>query len=393
MSQLFDKHLAQTSPFPLGVTITRAEGIYLYDSDGKRYADLISGVGVSALGHGNAAVNAAIKAQVDQHLHVMVYGEFVQEAQVNAAQSLVALLPDALDTVYFVNSGAEATEAAIKLARRSTGRSAIKSFQGAYHGSTTGALALASNPLKKDAFRPLMPGVDILPWNKTAALQSIDTHTAAVFLETIQGDAGVRIPDPKWMTALRARCTEVGALLVLDEIQCGMGRTGSWFAFEHFGIVPDVLLLGKGLGAGMPIGALVANRGLLERFTHDPMLGHITTFGGHPVACAAAHAGISEMQRLKVMAGVEEKGALIASLLSDHPAIRAFRRIGLMLAVELESDEHVQHVVEGCLAKGVVVFWFLSLPNAFRMAPPLVITEEEIREVCGVLCEVLDDLS
>lgn len=392
MSQLLDKHLAQTTPFPMGLSIKRAEGIYLYDTTGKRYTDLISGVGVSALGHGNAAVIEAITKQAQSHLHVMVYGEFEQSAQVQAAKALTALLPSPLDTVYFVNSGAEATEAAIKLAKRHTGRADIVAFDGAYHGSTTGALALASNPDKKNPFRPLMPGVQTLAWNCTQALTQITQDTAAVFLETIQGDAGVRIPDAEWMHALRARCTQVGALLILDEIQCGLGRTGKWFAFEHYGITPDVLLLGKSLGGGMPIGAVVSNKETMSAFTHDPMLGHITTFGGHPVACAAAAAYLSEMQRLNAIDSVEDLGVLMEALLAKHPAVRAFRRTGLMLAIELESDLAVQTVVESCLDQGVILFWFLSNPHAFRLAPPLVITEEEIRESCAVICSALDQL-
>lgn len=391
--KFFDQHLAQTTPFPMGLEIDRAEGMYLWDTAGKRYTDMISGVGVSALGHGNAAIRHAIKSQVDRHMHVMVYGEFVQRSQQEAAAKLTALLPHALDTVYFVNSGAEAIDAALKLARRVTGRTEIIAMEGAYHGSTYGALSVSGNEMKKYAFRPLVPGVRHIPFNALDALQAITTDTAAVLAETVQGDAGIRIPDTAWMHALRMRCSETGTLLILDEIQCGLGRTGRNFAFEHYGIEPDILVLGKALGAGLPVGALVASKAHLEHFTHDPVLGHITTFGGHPVVCAAVAAGLDEMERLDVVQSVESKGKLIESLLSAHPAVKDFRRKGLYMAIELESAENVQSVVEACLERGIIGFWFLSCPEAFRLAPPLVITEKELRESCQRILEALDLLT
>lgn len=389
---LFDRHLAQTTPYPIGLEIERAEGIYLYTPEGKRYMDLISGVGVSALGHGNPEVRAAIKYQVDQHMHVMVYGEYLQSAQSQAAATLTRLLPGSLDTVYFVNSGAEANEAALKLARRVTGRTEMIAFAGGYHGGTTGALALSGNEQKKYAFRPLLPDVRHIRLNDFEALKHITERTAGVLLETIQGDAGIRIPDAKWMQALRARCTEVGALLILDEIQCGLGRAGSWFAFEQFDIVPDALTLGKALGAGMPVGALVAGRGLMEQFTHDPMLGHITTFGGHPVICAAVNAGLLALERDYIIPGVSRKGRRFRKHLGDHKQVVEFRQTGLFMAVELASPEAVQQVVAYCLERGVIGFWFLSCPEAFRLAPPLVISDAEIDTACSVIRAALDQL-
>jgi len=295
---LFDKHLAQTTPFPIGLEVSHASGSYIYTKDGKAYLDMISGLSVSNLGHGNKAVQDSVAVQMQKYTHVMVYGEFEQEAQSGLAEKLTSLLPEDLDNCYFVNSGTEAIEAAIKLCRRVTGRSQLVAFEGAYHGGTMGALAISYNEKKKYAVRPLMPGVEFIRLNNQADLERITPEVAGVFLETVQGDAGIRIPDVEFMKALREKCTEVGAMLVLDEIQAGMGRTGTLWAFEQFGIVPDVLCLGKALGAGLPIGALITHRSYMEKFTFDPMLGHITTFGGHTVICAAALAGLTEMDLL-----------------------------------------------------------------------------------------------
>jgi len=383
-------HLAQTSPFTMGLEIERAEGVYIYDTQGKAYMDLISGLGVSALGHGNPAIKAALHQQIDRHLHVMVYGEFFQEAQLKLAELLAANLPKSLDTCYFVNSGTEANEAALKLAKRVTGRKKLISFEGAYHGSTHGSLSVSGNEKKKAAFRPLLDQVSFIRLNHFDDLALIDEYCACVILETIQGDAGIRIPQKEYLLALRQRCNETGSLLIFDEIQAGLGRAGTLWAFEYYSVVPDILTLGKALGAGLPVGALISSRTAMEQFTFDPMLGHITTFGGHPLVCAAAYAGLQYMLEHQVVEGVNEKGLLLYDLLIDHPLVREIRYRGLFFAIELESAEVVQQVVEGCLQEGLITFWFLSCPNAFRLAPPLVITESEIRQAVKVIREVMD---
>lgn len=388
----FFKNLAPTSPYPIGLDIERAEGIYLIDKSGKKYMDMISGVGVSALGHGNERVNSALKAQIDQHLHVMVYGEYTQSVQNELAKKLCSLLPPTLDCAYFVNSGAEANEAALKLAKRCTGRTKLVSCKKSYHGSTHGALSVSGNEMKKSQFRPLLPEVYFMDFNSMASLDLIDKHTAGVIVETIQGDAGVRIPDVAWMKALRKKCDETGALLILDEIQCGLGRSGTWWAFEQFGIVPDILTLGKALGAGLPIGACIASQPLLNQFSHDPVLGHITTFGGHPVICAGALAGLNELVDRKLIDDINEKGKLLHDALVTHPKIKEIRYRGLFFAIDLESDETVQAVVEDCLQAGVIGFYFLSHRTSFRLAPPFVITDDELRSAAKIITKALDKL-
>jgi acetylornithine/succinyldiaminopimelate/putrescine aminotransferase len=350
---------------------------------------MIAGVAVNNIGHNHPKVVTAIKAQLDRHMHVMVYGEFIQEAQLNFAKRLTSLLPDSLNSVYTVNSGTEANEAALKLAKRVTGRSELISFRGAYHGSTHGSLSVSGNETKKEAFRPLLPDVRFLTFNDIDSLQHITETTAGVIVETVQGDAGVRVPSQAFMTAIRNRCTEVGALLIFDEIQCGIGRTGKLFAFEHFDVVPDVLTLGKALGGGMPIGALVSSQKLLDQFTFNPMLGHITTFGGHPVICAAADACLQVMETEIDFAEVERLGALLESLLEVEPEITEIRRIGMMFAFDMELFERVEKVVKRCLEKGLISFWFLSHPDSFRLSPPLNISEEEIREAAKVIGEAI----
>ncbi len=392
-SDFFDRHLAQTTPYPFGLEIERAKGVWLYGKDGKRWMDLISGVGVSAIGHGHPLVVEAIKAQADKYLHVMVYGEYLQQPQSDAARALVDILPESLNCVYFVNSGTEANEAALKLAKRVTRRTRIVACRGAYHGSTHGSLSVSGNEVKKRAFRPLLPDVHFMRFNAIDDLDMITPETACVIVETIQGDAGVRIPDMEWMVALRNRCTEVGALLILDEIQAGLGRTGRYFAFEHFGIVPDILTLGKALGGGMPIGALVAPRDLMEQFTYSPMLGHITTFGGHPLVCAAAHAGLRVLREEISLAHVNRMGNRIAQRLGAHSLVKAIRHKGLFFAIELGSVEAVQHVVDYGIAHGFIGFWFLSHPDAFRIAPPLNITEEEVDHACSLILQAFDAFS
>jgi acetylornithine/succinyldiaminopimelate/putrescine aminotransferase len=388
-SEIFLKHIAQTTQSPINLTVERAEGLYLYDPDGKAYMDLISGVSVSNLGHRHPRVVEAIKKQVDEHMHVMVYGEFIQSSPNLLAQRLAKLLPDSLDCCYFTNSGAEAIEGALKLAKRYTGRTEIVSFRKSYHGSTHGALSVSGNETKKQAFRPLLPDVRFINFNEPADLSQITERTACVIMETIQGDAGVRIPDIAYMKALRKRCTEVGALLILDEIQTGIGRTGKMFGFEHFEIVPDIVCLAKALGGGLPIGTFISSHAIMQSLTENPMLGHITTFGGNPVACAAANATLQVIEEENLLAAVEEKGQLFEELLK-HDAIKTIRRKGLFFAIEFETQEQVFALAEECLKQGAVTFWFLSIPNAFRIAPPLNITEHEIRKACDIIIKAIN---
>lgn len=328
-------------------------------------------------------------AQVDKHLHVMVYGEFVQSSQTAFAEKLVSLLPDGLDQVYTVNSGTEATEGALKLAKRFTGRSEIISFKGSYHGSTHGSLSVSGNEIKKNAFRPLLPGVKFLDFNSVDQLNRISNKTACVIMETIQGDAGIRIPSKRFVQELRKRCTETGTLLILDEIQCGLGRTGDLFAFQRYGIQPDILTLGKALGAGMPIGAFVSSEEIMNSLTFDPMLGHITTFGGHPVVCAAALAGLEILESEIDLKTVETTGDLLETLL-QHEKVVEIRRVGMLFAIELESADAVQTVVNHCREHGVLSFWFLSCPESFRIAPPLNISESDVRKGAEVIQSALD---
>ena len=388
----FLNHLAQTNEHPFLLQVERAEGIYIYDKSGVVFMDMIAGVAVNNIGHCHPKVISAIKNQVDKHMHVMVYGEFVQEAQNEFGKTLLELLPEKLNCVYTVNSGTEANEAAIKLAKRKTGRMEMIAFTGAYHGSTNGSLSISSNETKKQAYRPLLPEVRFLEWNDEAELVNITNKTAGVIIETIQGDAGVRIPSKEFMSLLKKRCDEVGALLIFDEIQCGMGRTGKIFAFEHFGITPDILTLGKALGGGMPIGAIVSSKEIMCVFTNNPMLGHITTFGGHPVICAAARATLEVLKTEINLAEVERLGLLIETRLSAHAEIKAIRRIGLMFAFDMGSGEIVTKLVEKCMEKGLITFWFLSNPHSFRLSPPLNITEDQVNEATKLILEALDEI-
>ncbi|MFM7643232.1 MAG: aspartate aminotransferase family protein [Sphingomonadales bacterium] len=391
-SDFFRAHLGQTSPFPFLIEVDHAEGSFIYDKNGKAYLDMIAGVAVNNIGHRHPKVVAALKAQLDKHLHVMVYGEFIQDAQQELVRQLLEVLPDTLNGVYVVNSGTEAIEAALKLTKRATGRTELVAFKGSYHGSTHGSMSVSANEVKKIAFRPLLPDVRILPYNEIEALAQITERTAGVLIETIQGDAGVRRPSAAFMQALRARCTEVGALLIFDEIQCGMGRTGSIFAFEQFAVVPDILTLGKALGGGMPIGALVAAQQLLNLFTHAPMLGHITTFGGHPMVCAAAAATIAVLRTEINLEELETKAAAFAKHIEAHPAVVAHRRVGAMFAFDLKDAESVEKVVHYCLENGVITFWFLSHPYSFRLSPPLNLAQEEWDLAANVIISALDRL-
>ncbi len=389
-ADIFLKHLAPTSPFPYQIAVEKAEGLYLYSPDGKRYSDLISGIGVTNIGHRHPYVVDAIKAQLDKHLHVMVYGEFIQSPSNLLAKALADNLPDHLSCVYLVNSGTEANEGALKLAKRYTKRTEIISFRRSYHGSTHGSLSVSGNEIKKQAFRPLLPDVKFLDFNQPEQLGEITERTACVIMETIQGDAGVRVPDPEYLRKLRHRCTEVGALLILDEIQCGMGRTGTLFAFEKFGITPDILTIGKAFGGGLPIAAFVASHEMMQSFTHDPMLGHITTFGGNPVCCASALATLDVLTGGNLLKDVERKGQLFESLLK-HPLIREVRRAGLMFAIDFDSAERVNRIVANGKELGVICYWFLSHPYSFRIAPPLNITDEQIEESCAAILKAIDN--
>ncbi len=387
--EIFLNNLAQTSPSPLMLSIEKAQGIYLYTPEGKRYTDLISGIAVSNVGHRHPHVIKTIAQQLDKHLHVMVYGEYIQSSSNLLAAKLTSLLPPQLSMSYFVNSGTEANEAALKLAKRFTGRTEIISFKKSYHGSTHGSLSVSGNENKKYAFRPLLPDVRFLDFNNAAQLDQITERTACVIAETVQGDAGVRIPDRNYMKALRERCDETGALLILDEIQCGMGRTGTLFAFEQFDIIPDILTIGKAFGGGLPIAAFISSKEKMEVLSHNPALGHITTFGGNPVCCASALASLEVIENENLLSTVEMKGKLFEELLI-HPAIKEIRRIGLMFAIDFESDELVNKIVQNCLEEGVITYWFLSHPNSFRIAPPLIISEEEITSSCQNILKAID---
>lgn len=389
-AESFLTYLAQTTDSPYLISIARAEGLYLYGPDGTRYADLISGIGVSSIGHRHPHVIGAIRQQLDQHLHVMVYGEFIQSTPNLLARKLTSWLPASLNCCYFVNSGTEANEGALKLAKRHTGRTEIVSFRKSYHGSTHGSMSVSGNEVKKQAFRPLLPDVRFLTFNDESGLDQITSRTACVIAETIQGDAGVRVPTISFMKALRKRCDDTGAMLILDEIQCGMGRTGTLFAFEQFGIIPDILTIAKAFGGGLPIGAFIANRDVMRDLTHDPMLGHITTFGGNPVCCASALAVLEVLEKENLIEQVEAKGEYFESLLK-HPSIKEVRRIGLLFAIDFESAEDVSRIVEEGKKLGVICYWFLSHPYSFRLAPPLTITREEIKESADLILQAIDN--
>jgi acetylornithine/succinyldiaminopimelate/putrescine aminotransferase len=389
LRQLFLANNAQTTDFPLLLEFERAEGVYMYDADGRGYIDLISGIGVSNTGHGHPHVVEAIKAQVDKYLHLMVYGEYVQTPQVKLAEKLISLLPDTLQSVYFVNSGAEAIEGALKLAKRYTGRAQVLACHNSYHGSTHGALSIMGNEEYKQAYRPLLPGVGFIRFNEPADLEFITEETACVVVETIQGEAGIRVPDAAYMQALSQRCKATGTLLILDEIQAAMGRTGKLFAFEHYGIVPDILVLAKALGGGMPLGAFVASNKVMSALKENPILGHITTFGGHPVCCAAGLATLEVLLNENLIDSVPEKESLFRELLI-HPAIRQIRGKGLMLAIELADFDLNKKIIDRCIANGVITDWFLHCSNSMRIAPPLVITAEQIRLACSVILEAVE---
>ena len=387
---LFFRHLAQTSDAPLALEIDRAEGIYLYDKSGKSYIDLISGISVSSIGHRHPRVIQAIHNQLEHYMHLMVYGEYIQSSQVKLAQKLSSLLPRELQSCYFVNSGSEAIEGALKLAKRYTGRSGICSYKNAYHGSSHGALSVMGNESFKQAFRPLLPDVHFLEINNEEDLQRIDKKTACVLIEPIQGEAGIIAASMEFLSALRKRCNETGALLIFDEIQTGFGRTGKLFAFEHYGIVPDILTLAKAMGGGMPIGAFISSPAIMNSLSNSPVLGHITTFGGHPVSCAAAIANLEVLLDEKLIEQVAEKESLFIELLRNHSLVKQIHSKGLLIAVEMPDYETNKRVIDIAIENGVIVDWFLFNSRSMRIAPPLTITLKEIEMACKVLLESMD---
>lgn len=387
--ELFLRHVAQTSSAPLALEIVKADCASLYDAAGKEYIDLIGGISVANIGHRHPKVIAAIQEQLEAYLHIMVYGEFVEAPQVQYAKLLTDNLPASLNTVYFTNSGAEAVEGAMKLAKRVTNRTQIIAFDHSYHGSTQGALSIIGDEYWRNAFRPLLPDVLHLQYNSFASLNEITEQTACVIAETVQAEAGILAPTKEWIQALRKKCTDTGTLLILDEIQAGFGRTGKLWGFENFDIVPDVLLIGKALGAGMPLGAFIADKKLMDAFTDNPVLGHITTFGGHPVCCAAGMAGLKALLEEGWIATVKAKEELFRSLLV-HPKIKAVRSFGLWIAVEFDSFETNKQVIDTCIDAGVLTDWFLFASHCLRISPPLIISEQQIEKACTVMVAACD---
>ncbi len=389
--QLFYNYVAQTSEEPIALEIEKAEGIYLYDKNGKKYIDLISGVSVSNLGHRHKNVLKAVNEQLEKYMHLMVYGEYIQSPQVKFAELLVKQLPENLNNVYFVNSGSEANEGALKLAKRYTKRSEVVAFKNAYHGSTHGVLSVLGDEYFKQAFRPLVPGTKFIEFNNVDDLQKITTKTACVIVEPVQAEAGIIVPADNFLQKLRQRCDETGTLLIFDEIQTGFGRTGNLFAFNTYNVVPDIFTIAKGMGGGMPIGAFVANKELMSVFKDNPVLGHITTFGGHPVSASAAYANLKTLLDEKIIEQVNAKGELFKKYLK-HDKIKSIRGVGLFLAVELENYSELRKFLDISINKGVVFDWFIFNDNHFRIAPPLIISDEEIKQTCDLLIQALNEL-
>jgi acetylornithine/N-succinyldiaminopimelate aminotransferase len=382
--QLFLQHNAQTSPEPLMLEFVRAKGIYIYDAQNKKHIDLIAGIGVSNVGHCHPAVVKAIQEQAETYMHLMVYGEYVQTPQVNFAKALADILPPSLSCTYFLNSGTEAVEGAMKLAKRYTGRKGFIACKNAYHGSTQGAESLMESDFYSSGYGPFLPYVSFIEHNSITDLDKITTEIAAVFIEPIQGEAGIRVADLNYMQALKAKCQETETLLIFDEIQSGFGRSGKMFAFEHYNVAPDVLLLAKGIGGGMPIGAFISSLEIMSVLSHSPILGHMTTFGGHPVCCAAGLATLRTLVDNHIVDEVEEKGRLFKQRLK-HPAIKEIRGKGLMLAIEFENFEINKKIIDACILDGLLSDWFLHCSNSMRIAPPLIITKEEIEEACAII--------
>jgi len=384
LREIFLSHNAQTSPSPLLLEFIRAEGIYLFNPEERAYMDFISGIGVSNIGHGNPKVIQAIHEQSKSYLHQMVYGEYIQKPQSLYAQSLANSLPKELSSIYFVNSGSEAIEGAMKLSKRFTGRMELLGFEKSYHGSTQGALSIMGEESFKNAFRPLLPSIKFLRWNYWEDLELITEKTAGVLMETIQGEAGIRIPNSDFLKALRKRCTEFGALLILDEIQCGMGRTGKLFAFQDYSIIPDILVLGKALGGGLPLGAFISSDLIMGSLKENPILGHITTFGGHPLSCAAGLAAFEFLTQSSLMEEIEEKSQLFHALIF-HPKVLEIRRKGFMIAIEFEDFEHNKKIIDRCIDQGLIVDWFLHNSKSMRIAPPLITQDFEIIQAAEII--------
>ena len=389
MTDDFLKYQAQTSPHPLAMEVEKAEGSYIYDTGGKAHLDFVAGVSACTLGHCHPEVVSAIKDQTEKYMHVMVYGEYAQAPAVEYTKFLASVLPAGLDTTYLVNSGTEAVEGALKLARRATGRSQLIAAKNAYHGNTMGSLSVLGNEERKGPFRPLLPDVHFIRFTSVDDIENITHQTAAVILETIQGGAGFILPEKNYLQEVRKRCDETGTLLILDEIQPGFGRTGKLFAFEHYDIVPDILVIGKGMASGLPVGAFVASNALMAHLQHSPKLGHITTFGGNPVIAAASLATLKKLVRSDIMKQISKKEALFRRYLR-HPLIEEIRGTGLMLAPILKSAELANHVILTCAQKGLILFWLQFEPRALRISPPLTMSEHEIEIGCGTILEVLN---
>lgn len=390
--ELFLRHVAQTSEAPLAFEIVRAKDSCMWDSAGKKYIDLISGISVCNIGHSNDQVIEAVKKQAEQYMHIMVYGELIESPQVKYAAALVSHLPPQLNSVYFTNSGTEATEGAMKLAKRVTGRSKMMAFHDSYHGSTQGALSAMGSEYWRNAFRPLLPGIIHHAYNSDEALDAINDELACIILESVQAERGVMAASVEWMQALRKKCDEHGVLLMLDEIQTGFGRTGKLFAFEHYGIVPDILLLGKALGGGMPLGAFIANRSIMSQLSSNPVLGHITTFGGHPVACAAGNAAFEFLINQNLIRDIDRKQKIFVDHIK-HPLIRNIRSMGFMMALEFDSYETNKRVIDTCIEMGVFTDWFLFASHCMRISPPFIITDDEIKEACATILLACDKVS
>ena len=390
LRNLFLQHIAQTSPSPIGLEMERAEGIYIYDTNGKAYLDMISGFSVANIGHSHPKVIEAVQQQAAKYMHLIVYGEYIQQPQVAYAKMLTDLLPSSLNCVYFTNSGTEATEGAMKLAKRVTNRSQIICFNKAYHGSTQGALSVMGDEYFRNAYRPLLPDILHYDYNSEEVLDAITDKTACVIMETVQAEAGIVKPNPEWIAAIRKKCDKHCALLILDEIQAGFGRTGSLWAFEQYDIVPDVLLLGKALGGGMPLGAFVADKKLMDTFTYNPVLGNITTFGGHPVSCAAGKAGLEVLLEGNYISEVKAKEAFMLNSI-QHPAIVARRSSGLWMALEFDSFATNHAVIKKCIEKALITDWFLFNDKSLRIAPPLIISEKELERMCGVIVNSIEE--
>ncbi len=392
LRDLFFKHIAQTSPSPLGIEIERAQGVFLYTKDNREIIDLVSGVSVSNTGHGNREIIESVKEQIDKHMHLMVYGEIIQSPQVMHAKLLVDQLPSSLNSVYYVNSGSEANEAALKLCKRVTGRREIISFKNSYHGSTHGVLSVSGNEEFRNAFRPLLPCIRQIEFNNFEHLGEISPKTACVIVEPVMAEAGVILPVGGYLEKLRERCNETGALLIFDEIQTGFGRTGKLFAFMQCGVIPDILTLAKAIGGGMPLGALVSSGEIMQNWQSNPPLGHITTFGGHPVSCSAALASLKLLLKERWIAEVNEKSAIFVRALKGHPLVKEIRAAGLLIAVDLVSQDYAQKIIPLLAEEGVLSDWFLFCPTAFRIAPPLIINKEQAEMATDRIIGALDTL-